>query len=75
MRSAIDAKPTTNGINYGVYDPSETAKAFGHNSGFKGHPTIKQGKYTREFIPDENKNLKKPILDGVKRIIKDEAEV
>ena len=75
MRSEIESKPAPNGINYGVYDDSETGKAFGHNSGFKGHPTIKQGKYTRKFIPDQGEILKKPILDGIKRIINSEAEV
>lgn len=58
------------GIEVGVFDSSEVGKAYGHNSGFRGHPTIPEGKYKREFIPTGDKEFKSSIISGVKDIVR-----
>jgi hypothetical protein len=46
--------------------PDETAKAYGHISGFKGHPTIPSGKYKRDFFGlsrSEAENIAESVRD------------
>jgi hypothetical protein len=44
---------------------SESAKAYGHITGFKGHPTIPQGKYKRDFF-GLSRNEAEQIAESVK---------
>lgn len=63
---------TDDSIKIGIFDPDQAVKSFAHNTGYKGHPVIPQGKYTRQFLPRGNKNLKSAIMKGIDQII-DEA--
>lgn len=47
---------------------SETPKAYGHISGFKGHPTIPQGKYKRDFF-----GLTRDEAEQIAEFVKDES--
>lgn len=49
MLLSIDGEPTGNGVKI-MIDGDEAPKAYGHMTGFKGHPTIPNGKYTRKFF-------------------------
>lgn len=67
MRPAIESKNRKGDyIEVGVYKRSEVKKAYGHNSGFKGHPAeSKMKKHRREFIPAPNKKFKESIMNRV----------
>jgi hypothetical protein len=67
MRPAIESKNRRGDqIEVGVYKKAEVKKAYGHNSGFKGHPNEKKMKaHRREFIPASNKKFKDKITDRV----------
>jgi hypothetical protein len=65
MLGTIDIiKESNNGakFTFGINDPTEAIKAYGHQTGFKGHPTIPQGKYKREFFGVFEKELKENVL-------------
>ena len=76
---SIDFEPYRDGVEVGVFDEAQTGKAKGHNTGFKGHPTIPEGKYTREFIPKKTQEFREKIKKKVNRklsdILKEEAAI
>jgi len=37
-------------ITYGIEDTDQAPKAYGHQTGYRGHPTIPEGKYKRRFF-------------------------
>lgn len=73
MRDAITFKSRPgNTIEVGIFKSSETPKAYGHTTGFKGHPNeSKLRKYTREFIPGEEGTFKGKIMERVQKTIAD----
>lgn len=50
MLTAINGQADSDKIILFIDDERETAKAYGHISGFEGHPTIPNGKYKRKFF-------------------------
>lgn len=71
MLDALDFKITSEGrIKIGWFDKEQAAKAYGHDSGFEGHPTIKNGP-VRKLLPDEDGSLKRNIIQGMKDIAKE----
>lgn len=67
MMAAIDIVEKKGAkITYGITDPEEAAKAYGHQTGFEGHPTIPEGKYKRPFFGVTKDEIKKYILDEFK---------
>lgn len=50
MLSSLDGAADNDSVTLFINDETETAKAFGHISGFEGHPTIPNGKYKRKFF-------------------------
>lgn len=71
MLNALTYKNTRNGIEVGIFDSTQAAKAEGHNTGFKGHPRLEGVAPKRQFIPDDDQGFKKQIEARVKRVIKD----
>jgi len=71
LYSSVNFETYRDGIEVGVFDSTEVPKAYGHNSGFKGHPTIPEGKYKREFIPGKDASFKKTIEAKVSKRISD----
>lgn len=49
-------------ITYGIDNPDEAIKAYAHQTGFKGHPTIPNGKYKREWFGVTKEEIKKHVL-------------
>lgn len=69
MRDAIEFKRRSgDNIEVGVFRSAERAKAFGHTTGFRGHPFL-DGTAFREFIPDESDSFKRTITSRVNRAI------
>lgn len=73
MRGQIDFQPgDDDSVEVGIFDSDEAPKAFGHNSGFKGHPNErKMKKHRREFIPATNKTFTPRINQKIKRTIEE----
>lgn len=60
MLDAVEYKynESTGELEVGVFEESgEADKAYGHNTGFRGHPTIKNKKYKRQFIANTKQNF------------------
>lgn len=74
MRSALEARPTGDGVEVGIFDRSETPKAYGHNTDFEGHPTLDGRGNKREFIPSEGKNFKRDIMEKVDQVLENFRE-
>ena len=74
MRSQLEFRSLdSDHIEVGIFKsaPSiDRAKAFGHNSGFKGHKNERKlKKYKREFIPAPNKTFRGDIMERVNESI------
>lgn len=65
MLGTIDFEDSGNNIKFAI-DPAETLKAYGHMTGYKGHPTIPQGKYKRQFFGITKDEFDKNILPKFK---------
>jgi hypothetical protein len=69
MLAAIDVLDVNGSqIKFGISDSTQAPKAFGHQSGFEGHPTIK-GVKPRPFIgltQAELKTVIEPYMDEIK---------
>lgn len=65
MLLSIDSRISGDRVRIEI--PSDEApKAYGHISGFKGHPTIPQGKYKRDFFgltKDEAEQIAESVRD------------
>lgn len=63
MMGSVDVVEQKKGkVKIAITDESALARAYGHMSGFKGHPTIPQGKYKREFFGLSDREIKDEIL-------------
>lgn len=72
MLESVTISPTKKNVTLKITDTKEKKKAFNHNT-----PKDEKNKLPqRKFIPDDTKKeiYKKPIMDKVKRIIKDASE-
>jgi hypothetical protein len=61
-------------VKVGIFDPDEAVKAYGHNTGFKGHPWLEGKAPQRKFIPDKNESFIQEIQDGIKMIVEEFIE-
>jgi hypothetical protein len=65
MLGSIDLEESGN--SFKIFIPSdESPKAYGHMTGFKGHPTIPEGKYKRQFFGLTKEEFKKEIAPKFK---------
>ena len=71
MLDALEYKKSAKGVWVGINDSKQAVKAYGHNTGFKGHPNSKMrgDKYKREFIPKKGQGYKASIDKEVNKII------
>lgn len=68
LLDALDYKIGSDGtIVIGWFDAENAAKAEGHQTGYEGHPTIKDGP-RRQLLPDENQNFRRNIVQGMRDI-------
>lgn len=70
MLDALEYKVVGGKIQLGWFDATEAAKAEGHQTGYKGHPTIKDGP-KRQLLPDNGGEFKRDIKQGMKAIAKE----
>lgn len=68
MLDALEFKPTKNGIEIGIFDYEQAQKADNHN---KFSPESKKTPLPkRQFIPHEDENFRRGIINEIKDIIK-----
>ena len=65
MLGSIDLDDQGNIIKIKVGE-EQSAKAYGHMTGFKGHPTIPQGKYKRQFFGISKEEFDQQIMPKFK---------
>lgn len=70
LRDAIEARIKGNFIDVGVFDEDQAPKAYAHNTGYKGHEHIPNGKYFRQFIPEEDQSFTRDIESSIRDVIK-----
>jgi hypothetical protein len=73
LLDALEVVSTRGGRLSLQVEGDQAPKAYGHNTGYEGHPTIKNGP-KREFIPKKGQTFKKDIWRGIKRILSDYEE-
>lgn len=69
MMRALDWRVEMDEIKIGFFDKEQAIKAYGHNTGMKGHPWLDGVAPVRRIIPDKGENFNKDILSGVGDII------
>jgi hypothetical protein len=70
LRDAIEFKSLPGDqIEVGVFRGRETPKAFGHNTDFRGHPTLDGKGNKRQFIPAGNEDFDSNIMGQVEEAI------
>jgi hypothetical protein len=62
MMGSIDVLEEGETVKIGIDNPAVTDRAYGHQSGFEGHPNPKMSKYKREFFGVSDEEIKKNIL-------------
>lgn len=61
MLGSIDAETDLSSFKISIKG-DEAPKAYGHMTGFEGHPTIPEGKYKREFFGVTKEELERNVL-------------
>lgn len=70
MLDSLDYKIQGDKIIIGWFGGDQAAKAYGHQTGYEGHPTIKNGP-VRQLLPNDGQKLKPDIREGMKQIAKE----
>lgn len=71
MLGSLTFEVTERGVKVGIFDEDQAAKSYGHNTGFKGHPTLDGKAPKRQFIPRSGETLKGEILAGIRDIVQE----
>lgn len=64
-----EADPYT--VKIGIWDEDEAIKAYGHITGFKGHPWLEGKVAPRKIIPGTKEKFNSDIQDGISQIIEE----
>lgn len=79
MLGSIDlVDETDSGFKIDINDPDVIPRAYGHMTGFEGHPNKKMSKYKRQFFglsEDEQKQIIKDFSSDIKNIKTAKSEV
>lgn len=72
MLGSLTFEVTDRGVRVGIFDEDQAAKSYGHNTGFKGHPTLEGKAPKRQFLPTKSgETLKPEIIAGIRDIIQE----
>jgi len=72
MLRALEMEVEADKIRIGIFDDDEeAAKAYGHNTGFEGHPFLDGKAPKRQFIPTSGQYFASEIMDGILELIDD----
>ena len=78
MLDALEYTAKDGIIEVGIFDSDQAKKAYGHNTGFSGHPNseMRGNKYKRQFIPNKSGKTGRfndDAYEEINRIIDDYA--
>jgi hypothetical protein len=71
MLDALEFKVKKGVLEIGWFDDEQAPKAYGHTTGFEGHPWLEGEVKPRKLIPDEDEDFNSEILGGIDMIIED----
>jgi hypothetical protein len=71
MMGSIDVLEEGETVKIGIDNPAVMPRAYGHQSGFKGHPNPKMSQYKREFFGVTDDEIKKFVLADFEDDIQD----
>jgi hypothetical protein len=71
MMGSIDVLDEGDTVKIGIDNPAVMPRAYGHQSGFKGHPNPKMANYKREFFGVTDDEIKKFVLSEFEDDISD----
>jgi hypothetical protein len=71
MLRAIELQVESDKIRIGIFNEEEAVKAYGHNTGFKGHPFLEGKAPKRQFIPNKNDLFADDIMAGIDEMIEE----
>lgn len=74
MMRALESNVNADGINIGIFDEDQAIKAYGHITGFKGHPWLDGKVKPRKLLPGNGETFHKDIMMGIKELIEDYAD-
>lgn len=76
MLNNLRVDATKKDVTIKLTDKTEKLKAYAHNTGYEGHPTIKDPRLKRQWLPDDSQgeSFKRTITKKVKDIIQDASE-
>lgn len=69
MLGALNYRIDGNEIIYGITDEDQAAKAYGHNTGMKGHKFLENKVPVRKFIPNPDEQLRLEIRNGINNLL------
>lgn len=70
LLDAFDYEIDDDGVKFFI-DGDQAVKSYAHNTGYEGHPTIPEGKYFRQFIPQDGQKLKSSIMKEIDSILEE----
>jgi hypothetical protein len=71
MLSALTFEADAYGVKIGIWEEDEAIKAYGHTTGFKGHPVLEGKVAPRKIIPGPKENFAASIKEGIDQIIEE----
>lgn len=69
MMKALDWRVEMNEVKVGFFEKGQAIKAYGHNTGMKGHKWLDGKAPVRRLIPDKNESFNKDIQEGIDQIV------
>ena len=69
MLAALEWRVEMDEVKIGFFDKEEAIKAYGHNTGMKGHPWLEGKAPVRRIIPEVKENFKQDIQRGINLIV------
>lgn len=72
LRASIEYEPNSQSIEVGVFDGDERDKAYGHQTGFKGHPFLDNKGLRRQILPEQGQRIRDQIIKLIREEVRDE---
>lgn len=71
MLDALDFEITKGKLKVGIFDEDQAIKAYGHQTGFEGHPWLDGKAPARQILPDKGEDFVGRIKSGIDDIIEE----
>lgn len=71
MLDALDFEVTKGKLKVGIFDEDQAVKAYGHQTGFEGHPWLDGKAPARQIVPDKGESFVGRIKSGIDDIIEE----